>query len=884
MVKLTASPGQGNAYLASWSGDLTGRSYQANVTMSKNTVITATFDLYNPPRTAMEGYPWEGLPLEERIAKVQAGLAENDAQWETAKSLGCPSTMYYAAAHGGLITLLDQLLAEQAAKNARFTLMVNITGQGSVVKNPDQPAYANGTSVQVTAKPAGGYGFTGWSGNLSGSVNPATITMNGNKTVTATFTRIQSPSPTVTAGVNFADPNLEKIIRQQIGKPAGNISPSDLEKITSLYLVPGSGGIPYVISNLSGLEYCTNLTTLALDRSGVKDLSPLANLTRLKDLSLGSMGLTDISALAKLTNLEKLSLTDNGLTDISILAKFTKLKTLSLSRNRINDISYLVKNPGIGKDDEISVSLNGLDLTDGSPDMADIKALIDRGVKVTYYPQYTSVFTLDIKITGKGAVNRDKAGPYPYGDIVTLRAEPETGWQFSEWGGDRSGNTNPATITMNANKTVTATFIPVASPSPTPTPPAPSTTPASSGGSRRSSGGGGGGGGGGGYLSLEYTNQYGKVAQGSVSASGKLNGDISACSKDGTVTLRIKAGSYVKNAGGGALRKIQIVVPENIQAIPEGVIPAGAAYSVGSESGTIEPAATLAWKYDGDGLPEGMSVENLYMAMWSEQENRWATLEGLDADDAAGTLVIPVRTLGTFAVFGRKPAAFVSSSFKIAPAEITAGEGNTVGISLTVTNVGGMTGAYRPELTVNGVAETAGEIMLAPGESREVNFTLKKDAPGAYQVDAGGVTGTFTVKAKARPQATAPASVDSNQFSIAPLALTPGEIFPGDACRITATVTNNGNAAGVCPVVLKINDVVENGQDVNLGVGERREVTFSVSRTSPGSYALDVNGVAGSLTVKEKTGLTLNGPWIIVFIAMVLVSSIILALFLVRRY
>jgi len=41
--------------------------------------------------------------------------------------------------------------------------------------------------VTLTATPATGWAFSGWSGDLSGSANPATITIDANKIVTATF-------------------------------------------------------------------------------------------------------------------------------------------------------------------------------------------------------------------------------------------------------------------------------------------------------------------------------------------------------------------------------------------------------------------------------------------------------------------------------------------------------------------------------------------------------------------------------------------------------------------------------------------------------------------------------------------------------------------------
>jgi uncharacterized repeat protein (TIGR02543 family) len=72
-------------------------------------------------------------------------------------------------------------------QNPEFTLTVNTVGNGSVSKNPNQTTYTSGTPVELTANPTDGYTFTGWSGDLTGSINPATIIMDSDKTVNATF-------------------------------------------------------------------------------------------------------------------------------------------------------------------------------------------------------------------------------------------------------------------------------------------------------------------------------------------------------------------------------------------------------------------------------------------------------------------------------------------------------------------------------------------------------------------------------------------------------------------------------------------------------------------------------------------------------------------------
>ena len=71
-----------------------------------------------------------------------------------------------------------------------YTLTTNVVGQGTVTKNPDKATYTHGEVVQLTANPSAGWAFNIWSGDLSGSANPANLTMNGNKTVTADFVRV----------------------------------------------------------------------------------------------------------------------------------------------------------------------------------------------------------------------------------------------------------------------------------------------------------------------------------------------------------------------------------------------------------------------------------------------------------------------------------------------------------------------------------------------------------------------------------------------------------------------------------------------------------------------------------------------------------------------
>lgn len=85
----------------------------------------------------------------------------------------------------------------------QYTLTVTIVGQGSVTLNPTGGTYDAGTDVQLTAIPDSGCTFMAWSGALTGSASPETITMDSDKTVTATF-NCPPDTPTTSSPVDEA--------------------------------------------------------------------------------------------------------------------------------------------------------------------------------------------------------------------------------------------------------------------------------------------------------------------------------------------------------------------------------------------------------------------------------------------------------------------------------------------------------------------------------------------------------------------------------------------------------------------------------------------------------------------------------------------------------
>lgn len=80
---------------------------------------------------------------------------------------------------------------------------------GSVTKSPDKFGYSLGDVVTLTAAPNPGYYFYSWSGNLRGSINPSTITMDAHKSVTATFKLLKPDAPSGLSGAALGSGSIQ---------------------------------------------------------------------------------------------------------------------------------------------------------------------------------------------------------------------------------------------------------------------------------------------------------------------------------------------------------------------------------------------------------------------------------------------------------------------------------------------------------------------------------------------------------------------------------------------------------------------------------------------------------------------------------------------------
>jgi len=186
------------------------------------------------------------------------------------------------------------------------------------------------------------------------------------------------------------------------------------------------------------------------------------------------------------------------------------------------------------------------------------------------------------------------------------------------------------------------------------------------------------------------------------------------------------------------------------------------------------------------------------------------------------------------------PAAFELDELNIDPDEVEVGE--SVFVTVEVTNTGDLAGTAEVELLIDGETEATATKLVSPGATELITFTVSRDTAGTYEVAVDGLTGSFTV-------------VEPAEFEVSDVTVEPEEVEPGDTVTISFSVTNTGGVAGTYTAILKINDVEEKSEVVTVEAGETETVTFEVAKDEAGDYGVqigDEEGATGSFTVVEE--------------------------------
>jgi plastocyanin len=279
-------------------------------------------------------------------------------------------------------------------------------------------------------------------------------------------------------------------------------------------------------------------------------------------------------------------------------------------------------------------------------------------------------------------------------------------------------------------------------------------------------GGGGGGGGGGNTLT---TNLFGSKGTFTISSIGRVLDTIVVTSPDGKLKITIPVNTIARDKLGHPLSSLTVDVdPDPSCPVPEDEHIIGLAYSFKPDGATFSPPIEIVFTYDPDELSEGVLEEELILAFCDEASGEWVQVAG-DVNKDNNTITAHISHFTTYAIIGKgitivvppaptpvptpvptplppkpTPAVFSPKSMIVSSAEVNPGE--TLTISVSVTNTGGEAGTHDVILKVAGVKESSKSISLNPGESTEVSFTISREKPGTYQIECDSLPGSFVVK------------------------------------------------------------------------------------------------------------------------------------------
>lgn len=149
----------------------------------------------------------------------------------------------------------------------------------------------------------------------------------------------------------FPDAALDSVIRAAVGVQSGDIHLSDIEGLVDL-MAEDAG-----ISDLSGLENCTDLQRVILPGSNISDLTPLAGLPQVLTLNLINNNIANIGPLSQMGTVMQLHLGENPISDISSLSNMTQLQWLRLNSTQVTDFSPIYSLPSL---EELDLSGNAL--------------------------------------------------------------------------------------------------------------------------------------------------------------------------------------------------------------------------------------------------------------------------------------------------------------------------------------------------------------------------------------------------------------------------------------------------------------------------------------------------------------------------------------------
>jgi uncharacterized repeat protein (TIGR02543 family) len=419
-VTLEAIPNEGYVF-EKWEGALTGNTNPEFIIIDNDKSVTAHFFLRNYPlNISISG---EGSVVEviesrskvnaenlEEIPKSKAGaiglgqvstqashqtedtvVNEKSSANTTVKLIAEPAQGWYFSQWEGDLTgdVNPEVITVDEEKNVTavflqeesegFTIEIDVIGEGVVNKSPDRTFFNEGDELTLTANPDQGWSFVEWQGDITGTENSQTVTVDKDLSLTALFEVSEDPGMTITrqptgstAGVVMS-PSPRVLLVDGLGEPIPDVeigvslNANAFAEGSTLLVNTDADGVA-IFDNLS-IETAASNYILTFDADEAEVLNVSSN----------PFG---VAAAAVLTSKSSATVPDGGAgreTVISILAR--------------DEFDNLV--PGI--EDDFTVEVTG----DNSASPTVVESDTPGEYQTTYTPENSGTDQISIQIGGE---------------------------------------------------------------------------------------------------------------------------------------------------------------------------------------------------------------------------------------------------------------------------------------------------------------------------------------------------------------------------------------------------------------------------------------------------------------------------------------------------
>jgi len=492
-----------------WSGSLTGMEKPTTINMDAPKSVTANYSNNSliTVNTNVEGLAFTVDGTTYNSSQVFNWLEGSQHTISTSSPQDFSGLEYVftswsdggAISHAYTVPVDNQTVtANFTSSKVNLTLSVSPAGSGTTVPAAGQYAVNRDSVVALQAVAAEGYYFVNWTGEVADPNNSnTTVTMSGNKSVTANFARSK-----VTLNLSASPEGLGTTI------PAPGQYVVDMDSVVSIQAVANEG---YRFRNWTGDVADPNNPVTTVTMNGNKDVTanfkrtditltlsvnpvnagttvPPAGQYTVETDSVVSIranaveGYRFVNWSGGVTNPDSARTTVLMDTSKNITANFIVLTDVVITTEPVGLRMVVDGTPcysphvfswvggtehTIGIDSTIQNGSKGIRyLFEGWSDEGGQTHKIIAGEKFLYTANFSTKYYLFTKVEPVNAGSITPAPPgawYDDGSVVPVTAieNPESGYVFWQWSADPGGAANPDTVVMDTTRSVTAQFTPI---------------------------------------------------------------------------------------------------------------------------------------------------------------------------------------------------------------------------------------------------------------------------------------------------------------------------------------------------------------------------------------------------------------------------------------